>query len=75
VSAANHEPDHRTDSEAHNDIGEILTHFREFYTTCHLLGQQRISATEAQARTGDLEMKLNQMLARLTAGARGRSNL
>ena len=75
VGAASHDPERRADQDTRQDVSEILTHFREFYTTCHLFGQQRISATEAKERTAALEKKLNQTLARLTTGARTRKNL
>jgi len=75
VGAANRNPDRRSDHDAREDVGEILSHFREFYTTCHLFGQQRITASEAQERTASLEKKLNQLLARLTEGAKARTNL
>ena len=75
VGAAKHVPDRRSDYDARHDIGESLSHFREFYTTCHLFGQQRISASEAQERTAMLGKKLNQLLARLTSSAEAEANL
>ncbi len=73
--AASDDPDRRADHDARREVGEILSHFREFYTTCHLFGQERLSATEAKERTAALEKKLNQTLARMTSGARTRQNL
>ena len=60
----------RVDAPARQHVEEFLKQFREFYSTCHLMGSGRISPDEALKRTADLERGLNQLLASVTAMTR-----
>ncbi len=62
----------RVDSPARKHIDDFLSQFREFYTTCHLLGSGEISSGEALERTTDQERNLNRLLAEITAATKER---
>ena len=69
------EPDERrTDHEVRAYIDRLLKHFREFYTTCHLVGAHVLTAEAAAERANHLEKELNQLLAEITSVARARAN-
>ena len=67
VGAANRTGDGGQDETTQNNVAELLTLLREFYSTCHMFGKEEISAVEAQVRTAALEKKLNQLLGSLTS--------
>ena len=48
-------------------IKKLQSIFREFYTTCHLMGSGGITSEEALERTSDLEKDLNRLLDEVTA--------
>lgn len=60
----------RHDEEVRGYIEQLLKHFREFYTTCHLMGVNVLTIEAAEERANNLERDLNQLLARVTATAR-----
>ena len=68
-------PNRRGDQETREHVAELITHFRQFYATCHLFGQNEISAAEAQERTASLEKDLNRLLAKMTTGVKVRKRL
>ena len=65
----------RVDDPARKHIDDFLTQFREFYSTCHLLGSGEISSGEALERTTQLERNLNRLLAQVTAATKARAGL
>ena len=60
----------RRDEEVRGYIEQLLKYFREFYTTCHLMGASALTVEAAEERTANLERDLNQLLAKVTATAR-----
>lgn len=58
----------RTDAEVCQHINDLLKELREFYSTCHLLANDRIAPEKAQERAGDIERNLNRLLADVTGG-------
>ena len=66
-SARAGQSERRVDDPARKHIDDFLSQFREFYTTCHLLGSGEISSDEALERTTGLERNLNRLLAEVTA--------
>ena len=58
--------DRRSDQTIRKHVNKLLDHFREFYTTCHLMGSGGITSEEALQRTNDLEMELNRLLDEVT---------
>lgn len=64
------EPDRREDHEVRGYIDELLKHFREFYTTCHLMGVGVLTPQAAEERATSLERELNRLLATITRVAR-----
>jgi len=62
--------DRREDMEVRTHIEQLLQHFREFYSTCHLMATGLIQPDEAEKRASELEMRLNRLLARITEEAR-----
>ena len=48
-------------------IEKLLRVFREFYSTCHLVGSGGITPDEAHQRTMDLEKDLNRLMDEVTA--------
>jgi len=66
--------DRRTDSEMRGSVDELLRHIREFYLTCHMMGTGKLSPDDAVEKAAQQELKLNQLLARVTDGAKARSN-
>lgn len=67
--------DRRSDAEMRRAIDELLHHIREFYVTCHMMGTGRLSPDDAVERAAQQELELNQLLARVTDGAKARSKL
>lgn len=65
--------DRRRDEEVRAHVEQLLKHFREFYTTCHLMSVNVLTIQAAEERANNLERDLNQLLARITETARSRS--
>jgi len=63
----------RQDESVRGYIDQLLKHFREFYSTCHLMGSGQIDAADAMERANRLERQLNKLLAEVTEEARGRA--
>ena len=61
--------DRREDGVARHHLDRFLKQFREFYTTCHLLGAGTIPPEEALQRTSRLEGDLNRLMAEVTSAA------
>ncbi len=55
----------RLDGAARSYIDDLLGHFREFYSTCHLMANGLIEPEDAERRAGALEKELNQLLAKV----------
>ena len=64
--------DRRRDEEMRGHVEQLLKHFREFYTTCHLMSVNVLTLEAAEERVNNLERDLNQLLARITETARAR---
>jgi hypothetical protein len=62
----------RRDEDVRAHIEQLLKHFREFYTTCHLLSVNVLTVEAAEERANNLERDLNQLLAKITDTARAR---
>ena len=60
----------RQDELVRGYIEQLLKHFREFYTTCHLMGVNVLTVEAAEERANNLERDLNQLLAKVTETAR-----
>ncbi len=67
--------DRRMDGDTRGAVDELLSHIREFYLTCHLLGTGRMSPDEAVEKAAQKEKELNQLLARVTDTARARQGV
>ena len=65
--------DRRQDEEVRSYIEQLLKHFREFYTTCHLMGAKVLTVEAAEERATNLERDLNRLLAQVTEAARSRA--
>lgn len=65
--------DRRRDEEVRAHVEQLLKHFREFYTTCHLMSVNVLTIQAAEERANNLERDLNQLLARITETARSRA--
>lgn len=63
----------RQDEEVRSYIEQLLKHFREFYTTCHLMTANVLTVEAAEERATNLEKDLNRLLARITETARSRA--
>jgi hypothetical protein len=63
----------RFDGDMRGAVDELLWHIREFYLTCHMWGTGKIDGEEAVEKAAEMEMKLNQLLARVTDGAKTKS--
>ncbi len=72
VAAVAPPDERRHDEEMRGHVEQLLKHFREFYTTCHLMAVNVLTAEAAEQRVNNLERDLNQLLARITETARGR---
>jgi hypothetical protein len=66
-------PERREDAEVRGYVDELLKHFREFYTTCHLMGVGVLTPQAAEERATTLERELNRLLATITRVARART--
>ena len=66
VGAANR----REDQDIRAHIDDLLKHFREFYTTCHLMAAGQLEPEEAKDLAGGIERRLNKLLAEVTDAAR-----
>jgi hypothetical protein len=64
--------DRRHDLEMRAHVEQLLKHFREFYTTCHLMSVNVLTIEAAEERAANLERDLNQLLGRITQTARER---
>ncbi len=64
----------RNDVQVRSYIDELLKHFREFYSTCHLMANGLIQPEDAEKRAGRLEHDLNRLLADVTEAAREASS-
>ncbi len=62
--------DRRHDAEVRRYIDQLLKHFREFYTMCHLMAQGTLDPAEAKDLAAGLERRLNALLAEVTDAAR-----
>ena len=62
----------RREEEMRSHVEQLLKHFREFYTTCHLMSVNVLTIEAAEERVNNLERDLNQLLARITETARAR---
>jgi len=65
--------DRRTDEEIRGYIDRLLKHFREFYTTCHLMGANVLTPEAAEERVAKMELDLNKFLAEVTEVAKARA--
>ncbi|MFG1691643.1 hypothetical protein ACGF5M_05775 [Gemmatimonadota bacterium] len=65
--------DRRFDGDMRGSVDELLWHIREFYLTCHMWGTGKIDGEEAVEKAAEMEMKLNRLLARVTDGAKTKS--
>ncbi len=63
----------RTDLEMRGAVDELLRHIREFYLTCHMMGTGKLSPDDAVEKAAQQELQLNQLLARVTDGAKARA--
>jgi len=70
--ALTREDDRRHDLEMRAHVEQLLKHFREFYTTCHLMSLKVLTVEAAEERANNLERDLNQLLGRITSTARER---
>ena len=66
LGAANRRVDHK----AREYIETLLKHFRQFYTTCHLMAAGQLEPKEAKSRAAEIERELNTLLAEVTDVAR-----
>lgn len=64
--------DRREDHEVRGYVDELLKHFREFYTTCHLMGTGVLTPQAAEQRATSLERELNRLLATITRVTRAK---
>ena len=62
----------RTDEDVRGHVEELLKHFREFYSTCHLMASGAMEPDAAKDRAGGIERNLNKLLAELTGAARAK---
>ena len=58
------------DHKAREYIETLLKHFRQFYTTCHLMAAGQLEPKEAKSRAAEIERELNTLLAEVTDVAR-----
>jgi hypothetical protein len=72
VVAPSSQDDRRQDVEMRGHVEQLLKHFREFYTTCHLMSVNVLTIEAAEERATNLERDLNQLLARITETTRAR---
>jgi hypothetical protein len=63
----------RFDPDMRGAVDELLRHIREFYLTCHMIGTGQMTVDEAVENASDMEKKLNQLLARVTDGAKAKT--
>ena len=63
----------RNDLEMRGAVDELLRHIREFYLTCHMMGTGKLSPDDAVEKAAQQELQLNQLLARVTDGAKARA--
>ena len=57
--------DRRTDVAVRGHLEELLKHFRDFYTTCHLMAGGNLEPEEAKRLAGGIERRLNELLAEI----------
>ena len=62
--------DRRVNHKAREYIETLLKHFRQFYTTCHLMAAGQLEPEEAKSRAAKMERELNTLLAEVTDAAR-----
>lgn len=55
----------RTDLDVREQIRQLLSLIREFYTTCHMVAVGQLEPSKAKAKAQDVEEKLNAMTARM----------
>ena len=63
--------DRRGNAAVQGYIEDLLKHFREFYTTCHLMAGGQLDPAEAKDLAAGIERRLNALLADVTDAARG----
>ena len=56
----------REDQAVRAHIDDLLKHFREFYTTCHLMAGGQLEPAEAKDLAAGIERRLNTLLAEIT---------
>ena len=66
--------DRGDDGAVRGYIDELLKHFREFYTTCHLMAGGQLEPEEAKDLAAGIERRLNTLLAEITETARQRDS-
>jgi len=66
--------DRRDDGAVRGYIDDLLKHFREFYTTCHLMAGGQLEPEEAKDLAAGIERRLNALLAEITDAARERDS-
>ena len=66
--------DRRDDGAVRGYIDDLLKHFREFYTTCHLMAGGQLEPEEAKDLAAGIERRLNALLVELTDAARERDS-
>jgi len=66
--------DRRDDGAVRGYIDDLLKHFREFYTTCHLMAGGQLEPEEAKDLAAGIEQRLNALLAEITDAARERDS-
>jgi hypothetical protein len=69
-ASAQTEEERREDSISRDHLDQFLKQFREFYSTCHLLGAGTIDSEEALQRTARTERDLNTLMADVLAATR-----
>ncbi len=62
--------DRRADVVVRGHLEELLKHFRDFYTTCHLMASGKLEPEEAKRLAGGIERRLNELLAEISDTAR-----
>ena len=70
AAAAAKADDRRASEAVRGHIDELLKHFREFYTTCHLMASGSLEPEEAKDLAAGIERRLNALLAQVTDAAR-----
>ena len=71
IGAAERGPsERRGDDQVRGHIDDLLKHFREFYTACHLMSVGQREPAEAKDLVPGIERRLNTLLAQITETAK-----